>query len=147
VSLDYAPAPGTDGWRRKLNDENVYVRRHAQMMLEVIARDGRTVASETAPQHVLRLGSLGMVALSGEVVVDYALAIKQRYGSGTWVAGYTDSVFGYVPSARVLREGGYEGGEAMLYFGRPGPFADTVEATVLKGVDALMLAAGITPRT
>jgi hypothetical protein len=147
VSLDYAPAPGADGWRRKLDDENVYVRRHAQMMLEVIARNGRTVASETAPLHVLRLGSLGMVALSGEVVVDYALAIKQRYGSGTWVAGYTDSVFGYVPSARVLREGGYEGGEAMLYFGRPGPFADTVEATVLKGVDALMLAAGITPRT
>ena len=55
--------------------------------------------------------------------------------SGTWVAGYTDSVFGYLPSVRVLREGGYEGGDAMLYFGRPGPFADTVEATVMNGVD------------
>jgi len=48
---------------------------------------------------VLRLGSLCMVALSGEVVVDYALAIKRKYGGGTWVAAYTDSVFGYVPSA------------------------------------------------
>jgi hypothetical protein len=141
VSLAYAPAPDADAWRRKLTDPNVYVQRHAQMMLDVIARDGRTVAAEHAPVHVLRLGPLSLVALGGEVVVDYALAIKKKYGSGTWVAGYTDSVFGYVPSVRVLREGGYEGGDAMLYFGRPGPFADSVEATVLDGVDALMAAA------
>ena len=95
---------------------------------------------------MLRLGPLALAALSGEVVVDYALAIKRKYGSRTWVAGYTDSVFGYVPSKRVLREGGYEGGDAMLYFGRPGPFAETVEATVLSGVDALMAAACVAPR-
>ena len=140
VSLAYAPAPTSDDWRRKLADSNVYVQRHAQMMLDVIAREGRTVAAEPAPLHVLRLGSFALAALSGEVVVDYALAIKRKYGSGTWVAAYTDSVFGYVPSVRVLREGGYEGGDAMLYFGRPGPFADTVEATVLNGVDMLMAA-------
>jgi hypothetical protein len=138
VSLAYAPAPDADGWRRKLTDPNVYVQRHAQMMLDVMAREGHTVRAEPAPVHVLRLGSLPLVALSGEVVVDYALAIKQKYGDGTWVAACTDSVFGYVPSVRVLREGGYEGGDAMLYFGRPGPFTDTVEATVLSGVDALM---------
>jgi len=143
VSLAYAPAPDAEGWRRQLADSNVYVQRHAQMMLDVIARDGRTVAAEPAPLHVLRLGPLSLVALSGEVVVDYALAIKKKYGEGTWVAGYTDSVFGYVPSVRVLHEGGYEGGDAMLYFGRPGPFADTVEATVLGGVDALMAAVGV----
>ena len=138
VSLAYAPAPDADGWRRKLTDPNVYVQRHAQMMLDVIAREGHTVMAEAAPVHVLRVGPLPLVALSGEVVVDYALAIKTKYGDGTWVAACTDSVFGYVPSVRVLREGGYEGGDAMLYFGRPGPFADTVESTVLSGVDALM---------
>jgi hypothetical protein len=138
VSLAYAPAPDADGWRRKLTDPNVYVQRHAQMMLDVIAREGHTVTAEPAPVHVLRLGPLPLVALSGEDVVDYALAIKKKYGDGAWVAAYTDSVFGYVPSVRVLREGGYEGGDAMLYFGRPGPFADSVESTVLSGVDALM---------
>jgi len=142
ASLAYAAAPGADDWRRKLADSNVYVQRHAQMMLDVIARDGSTVRTEPAPLHVLRLGSLSLVALSGEVVVDYALAIRRKYGSGIWVAAYTDTVFGYVPSARVLREGGYEGGDAMLYFGRPGPFADTVESAVLGGVDALMAATG-----
>jgi hypothetical protein len=142
VSLPYAPAPDADAWRRKLKDENVYIRRHAQMMLDVIARDGHVVTAERAPLHVLRIGTLSLVAISGEVVVDYSLAIKGKYGEGTWVAGYTDAVFGYLPSARILREGGYEGGDAMLYFGRPGPFADTVESTVLAGIDGLMTATG-----
>jgi hypothetical protein len=140
VPLAYAPAPDADTWRRKLDDTNAYVRRHARMMLDVIARDGRTLAAEPDPIHVLRLGSLCLVAMGGEVVVDYAHAIKRRYGADTWVAGYTDTVFGYVPSRRILREGGYEGGDAMLYYGRPGPFADTVEDTVMGGVDALMAA-------
>jgi len=145
VSLDYAPAPDADAWRRRLADSNPHVRSHAQMMLDVVARDGHTVTAEPAPLHVLRLGSLPIVALSGEVVIDYAMAVKRRYGGGTWVAAYTDSVFGYVPSARVLREGGYEGGDAMLYFGRPGPFADSAESRVMGGVDRLMAAAGIAP--
>jgi neutral ceramidase len=140
ATLAYAPAPGADEWRRRLEDQNPHVRRHAGLMLDVIARDGRTHAAEPAPLHVLRLGTLCVVALGGEVVVDYALAIKQKYGGGTWVAGYTDTVFGYVPSVRVLREGGYEGGDAMLYYGRPGPFADAVEETVMTGIDALMAA-------
>jgi Neutral/alkaline non-lysosomal ceramidase, N-terminal len=140
VTLAYAPAPGADEWRRRLEDENVFVRRHAKLMLEIIAREGHTRSTEEAPLHVVRIGTLALVAISGEVVVDYALAIKQKYGEATWVAGCTDSVFGYLPSLRVLREGGYEGGEAMLYYGRPGPFADTVETSVMTGIDSLMAA-------
>jgi neutral ceramidase len=140
VTLAYAPAPGADEWRRRLEDENVFVRRHAKLMLEVIAREGRTRAAEEAPLHVVRIGALALVAISGEVVVDYALAVKRKYGETTWVAGCTDAVFGYLPSLRVLREGGYEGGEAMLYYGRPGPFADTVETSVMTGIDNLMAA-------
>ena len=142
ATLAYAPAPGAEAWRRKLQDPNVYVRRHAQLMIDEIARDGGLRTVEPAALHVLRVGQLPIVAIGGEVVVDYALAIKRRYGDATWVAGYTDAVYGYLPSVRVLREGGYEGGEAMLYFGRPGPFADTVESTIMAGVDSLMARTG-----
>jgi hypothetical protein len=86
----------------------------------------------------MRLGGLALVAISGEVVVDYALAIKRQHGENTWVAGCTDVVFGYLPSRRILREGGYEGGGAMLYYVRPGPFDDTVEDRVLGRIDELM---------
>ncbi len=138
VTLDCSPPPPAETWRARLQDSNPYVRRHARLMLDAIARDGQVQASEPAPLHALGIGDLNLVALSGEVVVDYALAIKRTYGSSTWVAAYTDTVFGYVPSVRVLREGGYEGGEALLYFGRPGPFADSVERTMMEGVEGLL---------
>lgn len=138
VAVPYAAAPGAEEWRRKLDDSNVYVRRHAKLMLDVIARDGRTRAAEPVPLHVLRVGQSAMIGIGGEVVADYALALKRKYGDATWVAGYVDAVFGYLPSLRVLREGGYEGGDAMLYFGRPSPFAESVETTVMAGIDGLM---------
>ena len=55
-----------------------------------------------------------------------------------WVAGYSNDVFAYVPSLRVLKEGGYEGGDAMIYYGRPGPFADSVEESIIRKVRQLI---------
>ncbi|MDB4733720.1 hypothetical protein OAF42_04665 [Planctomicrobium sp.] len=47
------------------------------------------------------------------------------------MAGYSNHVFGYLPSHRVLQEGGYEGGGAMIYSAYPGPFADSMEDRVI----------------
>lgn len=81
-----------------------------------------------------------LVAIGGELVVDYSHKLKARYGEGpmVWVAGYSNDVFGYLPSKRVLLEGGYEGGGAMLYGALPGPFAEDVEDRVLATVDQLL---------
>jgi neutral ceramidase len=50
--------------------------------------------------------------LSSETVVDYSLRLKSELGhpSGpvVWVAGYSNVMEGYIPSRRVLLEGGYE---------------------------------------
>ena len=54
------------------------------------------------------------------------------------VAGYTNDVFGYVPSLRVLKEGGYEGGGAMRFSRLPGPFAATVEERIVAKVHAMV---------
>lgn len=140
ASLAYAPAPETLAWKTRLQDDNVYVQRHARLMLDMLASDGHLPTAEPAPVHVVRFGDLTLVALSGEVVVDYARAIRAKHGEQVWAAGYTDTVFGYVPSLRVLREGGYEGGGAMLYYGRPGPFAESVERTLLAQVEHLLAA-------
>lgn len=57
-------------------------------------------------------GDLSMVTLGNEVVVDYSLRLKkeldQPEGPAIWVSGYTNVYSGYVPSKRVLLEGGYE---------------------------------------
>jgi len=79
-----------------------------------------------------------LVALPGEVVVDYSLRLKlELAGPTVWVAGYSNDVFGYLPSLRVLEEGGYEGGGAMRYTSFPGPFAPSVEKLVVDKVHEL----------
>jgi len=63
------------------------------------------------PVQVVRLGrDITFVALGCEVTVDYSLRFKKELadGAAVWVAGYSNDYTGYVPSLRVLKEGGYE---------------------------------------
>jgi len=45
---------------------------------------------------------------------------------------------GYIPSVRILKEGGYEGGGAMRFSTtHPGPWADSTEERIVKQVHEL----------
>jgi neutral ceramidase len=80
-------------------------------------------------------GSLKFIALAGEVVSDYSLRLKAQYGwEDTWVAGYSNDVFGYTPSARVLREGGYEADQS----GYVSQFSPAIEELIVEKVAALV---------
>ncbi len=86
-------------------------------------------------------GDLTLVALSGEVVVDYVFRIEKALGPlKLWVSAYHHDVFGYVPSARVLEEGGYE--TRGTYYGAPGIFAPAAEAVLVDKVRELAGKAG-----
>jgi len=73
---------------------------------------------------------LAMVFLENEVVVDYALRMKQAFaGDRLWITAYTNDVSTYVVSKRLISEGGYEvqnSLSAKLSFGQ----AQTVEPAV-----------------
>lgn len=63
------------------------------------------------PVQVIQLGNdLTFITLGSEVVVDYSLRFKREFAgeAGVWVAGYSNDYTGYMPSLRVLKEGGYE---------------------------------------
>lgn len=83
--------------------------------------------------------SLDMVFMNGEVVVDYALALKKQKGSSNlWITAYSNHVTCYVPSERILVEGGYEADQNMILYGHPTRFAPGVESKVMATVqDAL----------
>ncbi len=71
------------------------------------------------------------VLLGGEVVVDYSLRIRKELGEGTtWVAGYSNDVMAYIPSERVLKEGGYEGATSMVWYTQPSPWAPGLEDAI-----------------
>jgi hypothetical protein len=40
----------------------------------------------------------------------------------------------YIPSRRVLAEGGYEGASSMVIYGRPSPWAPTLEEAIIAAV-------------
>ena len=122
--------------------------RHAKLLLGVLEREGKIYDRYPYPVQVWQFGppalaGLTLIALGGETVVDYALRFKGEYGwEDTWVAGYSNDVMGYVPSLRVLKEGGYEGGSAMINYGRPGPLGPGVEEAIAGKVAELVARAG-----
>ena len=140
AALEFAPPPAREALEAQTTDKNQFVQWHAKELLAILDRDGRLPATYPAPVHVWRFGrEMMIVALGGEVVVDYALRLKKELGpDGLWVAGYCNDVFAYVPSRRVLEEGGYEAGGAMTYYGHPGPFATEVEEVLVRRVHDLV---------
>jgi len=82
---------------------------------------------------------LAIAAMSAEPVVEYGLALRAVEPDGRVVipAGYTDSVFGYLPTARMLGQHGYEDEGFMEAFGLKGRFRPQVERVVAQAWSAL----------
>src|SRR5262252_2307299 len=101
---------------------------------------GRAVWDTAYPVRAVRFGKqLTLVALGGEVVVDYALRVKREYpGEPSIVTAYSNSVMCYIPTEKVLSEGGYEAVDNLVYYGMPGPFAPGVEERVLAAIHRVM---------
>ena len=105
----------------------------ARQMLAALDRGEALPTSHRAPVCVWQFGKdLTLVALPDEVVVDYAYDVENAIGPmRLWVAAYCNEVAGYIPSRRVLREGGYE--TRGLYIGN-GWLAPGVEDTLVSAV-------------
>lgn len=145
AKLDYAEAQTKEQLQEQLKSTNKYDVRYAERLLKELEA-GTLLTSYPAPVSVVRFGDAVLfVALPGETVVDYSLRIKRENrtpdGPDVWVAGYSNDVFAYIPSLRVLVEGGYEAGGAMRYMTtvvQPGPFAPNVEKRLMERVDQLI---------
>lgn len=136
VAIPFAQIPSREELARSSQSADKYEASRARLLLEKLDTSGALDKTYPYPIQIARLGDeLTLVMLGGEVVVDYALRLKQELGPGTtWIAGYANDVMAYIPSRRVLAEGGYEGGGAMVYYGLPSPWAATVEELIVAGV-------------
>ena len=138
VTLDFAP-PSHEELLKMQQKGNQYEKRYATRLLEQLGKGAPIRPSYPYPVQVVRFGDdLLLVALAGETVVDYSLRLKRELaGPAVWIAGYSNDVFGYVPSARVLKEGGYEATGAILFSSLPGPFAPSIEDRIIGKVKEL----------
>jgi hypothetical protein len=137
IDLPLAPLPTRDDLVTQTQDTNKYIVMRAKMLLEDLDAGQPLAATYPFPVQTWKLGQdVQWLFLGGEVVVDYALRFKADLsGTKTWVAGYTNDVMAYIPSRRVLIEGGYEGGGAMVYYGLPTVWSDQVETKIAGEVD------------
>lgn len=140
IELAFGVLPDRAAWERDRESSTLAVANRAKAMLTLLDAGQSVPSTYPYPVQLWRLGSgLDWVFLGGEVTVDYALRLKRSLGSSrTVVAGYCNDVMAYIPSLRVLKEGGYEGGGAMVYYGQPSPWAEDVEERIVAAVRALI---------
>jgi neutral ceramidase len=132
-------------FEKQLTSENPSEVRRARLMLAAYD-DRHPVRRVPYPVQAVRFGrDLTLVALGGEPVVDYGLRIKREAGRSREplvVAGYSNDVMCYIPSLAVLKGGGYEAVDSMIYYGQPGPFTEDIEETVIDAVQGVLKRVG-----
>ncbi|MFM2094720.1 MAG: hypothetical protein RIS70_1844, partial [Planctomycetota bacterium] len=133
IDLPFDAIPNREQWVKESESTTNYVAARAKLMLAELDA-GRTLpGTYPFPVASWNIGNeVQWVVLGGEVVVDYAIRIKQELaGNRTWVAGYANDVMAYIPSVRVLKEGGYEGGGSMPLYGQPTIWSPKLEQMIL----------------
>lgn len=146
VDLQFAPQT-RETYEARLKESNPWRVRHAKAMLRDY-QQGHPARTYPYPVQAVSLGKdFTLLALGGEVVVDYALRVKKEFGAkGIIVAAYSNDVMSYIPSVRVLKEGGYEADDSMIYYGQPGPYAEDVEERVFTAIRQSLRRVGRRPR-
>jgi hypothetical protein len=134
IPLKFKKVPVAD-YQKDLQSPDKFIQRRAKLMLEAYNK-GWNTENYTYPIQGIRLGNeFRMIALGGEVVVDYSLRTKKEFpNKNIFVAGYSNEVMCYIPSERVLKEGGYEADSSMIYYGMPGPFEKGIEEKIMSAI-------------
>jgi putative membrane-bound dehydrogenase-like protein len=139
IELAFDPLPTREQWVQRAKESGI-VGYHAKKNLARLDR------GETLPTRIPYMvqvwtfgNELAMVFLPGEVVVDYALRLKRELDEKRlWVNAYANDVPCYIPSRRVLKEGGYEAESSLWYYDRPARLAPENEDLIVKTVHELV---------
>lgn len=138
IPLAYDKLPTKEELQERQNSKVALDANHAARILKMLNTLGSLPKSYPYPVQVLRVGDLTWVTLGGEVVVDYSLRLKREIKDPiVWVAGYSNDVMTYIPSLRVWKEGGYEGGDAMKWGSHPTRWAEGTEEAIVSKVHEL----------
>jgi len=142
LELTFDQIPDRQEWQRRMGAGKLDAY-HAQVMLERLDRDGTLPKTLPYSVQTWTFGpQLAMVFLPGEVVVDYALRMKRDFaGERLWPVAYANDLPCYIPSKRILDEGGYEAESSMWYYGHPTRLLPAVEDKIVQTVGELLPAA------
>lgn len=143
IDLEFQPAD-IEYYREEILSQDKYRQRRARLILEAYNKGWDMSKIQYPIQAVCFGNDLIFIGLGGEVVVDYALFIKNEYpGQNLFIAGYANEVMLYIPTVRILNEGGYEPNSSMIYKGLQAPLKNNVEQKVKNAIITVLEDIGI----
>jgi hypothetical protein len=124
--------------------------RQAAHMQDLLKAGQTLLTSYDAPVAAWQIGDdLTLVALPGEPVAEYVGLLHDSLGAkNLWIAGYDNDCFGYLPTAKVVKEGGHEAmGITLWAWGKDidrlvGFFTPDVQDVIVKTATDLARKAG-----
>ncbi len=139
IDLPLTPAPAKAELQEQLKSKDRFIRSRAQELMDILEREGKIPELHPYPLQAWQIGDDFLIlALGGEVVADYSLLFKHQYGNdNTWVVAYANDVPAYIPTIRILFEGGYEAEYSMIFYGLHGPWKPEVEPLIVGEVKNL----------
>lgn len=136
INLPLGPIPTKEELLKVESTSKNYTKKWARRLIDQLEKGEALPKSYPHyPVQIWKLGDLNWVTMGGEVVIEYALKIKELFGKETFVLGYSNDMMAYIPSLKVLREGGYEGATSQVYFkGMSSTWDPGIETRILHGI-------------
>jgi hypothetical protein len=147
VKLPFAHVPTIPELVKQMEDKTIKGY-YARLALERVARGEQLPAYLDYPVQIWSFGDqFAMVNLPGEVVVDYAVRLKNELGAEKlWINAYANDAPCYIASRRVIGEGGYEAESSMYWYNKPSAFDLKVEDIIVGAVHDVLPASFKEPR-
>ena len=143
IDLSLAPPPTRETLTSMAEESTDYRQRWAQQMLVKLENGEAFLTKYPYPIQIWKMGDQAIFSLGGELVVEYAIRLKQIYGPNIFVLGYSNDVMAYIPTATILREGGYEGATSQMVYGLPATWSLDTENTIIHGMIRLARQTGV----
>ncbi|MFA5245322.1 MAG: neutral/alkaline non-lysosomal ceramidase N-terminal domain-containing protein [Pedobacter sp.] len=143
ITLELENAPSKEELANIASKETGYIKNWALNMIKRSGQGEVFIRKYPYPVQLWKLGDQAIIALGGEPVVDYAINMKKLLGPDLFVMGYSNDVMAYIPTAEILREGGYEGHTSQMAFGMPAKWKESIEPAIMNEVSRLAIKAGM----
>ncbi|OIN60860.1 neutral/alkaline non-lysosomal ceramidase N-terminal domain-containing protein [Arsenicibacter rosenii] len=143
IELPLSPPPTEADLKKTQQDEAPYMRKWATRLLTEKQQGKSFRSSYPYPMQLWQLGDQPIFSFGGELVIAYTIACKQRFGQDVFVMGYSNDVMGYIPSATILTEGGYEGASSQMVYGLPSTWDARVPDLIQQEITRLAAQVGL----
>src|SRR5690606_16749384 len=146
IDLPLSEPPTEEELKNLIDSHTDYVQVWARRMMAELMEKGNLINSYPFyPLRIWLLGNQPIFGLGGEPVIEYALELKRMYGNNVFVMGYANDVMAYIPSTRILQEGGYEGATSQMYFqNMPSSWDPSIELRIITAIENMSRDLGLT---